>query len=139
MVGRLVEQLARGSIFVIHAINGIVTCIVENRADVTPDEGARCAEEMHDCLVNVVLKRGSLYSGVVFDVRRGPAVFGPKTRVRLEKIFSAAERVGKPLAVRVGESAIQRLQFANLCQQCAPRWSKVLGQGEEPDWAPFRR
>lgn len=130
--------LGRGPIFEIVAAGGIVRCSVVNRPDIAAEEGARCAAEMHEILEREVLSAESRYVGLVFDVRRGPDVFGPKTRAALEKLFRKAERVGKPIAVRIGGAAIQRLQFTSLCAECAPTVSKLVGTDEEEDWAHRR-
>ena len=110
--------LAKGAIFEIRAADGIVTCAVVNRSDITPAEGARCAQEMDDVLSREVLCDGAAYQGLVFDVRRGPAAFGPKTRVSLEKLFGNAERAQRRTAVLVGTSSTQYLQFSNLLREC---------------------
>jgi hypothetical protein len=127
--------LGRGPIFEIVATDGIVRCSVVNQPDIAPEEGARCAVEMQEILEREVLSAESRYVGLVFDVRRGPDVFGPKTRAALEQLFRKTERVGKPIAVRIGDTAIQRLQFTSLCAECAPTLGKVVGTAEEERWA----
>jgi hypothetical protein len=118
--------LAVGSNFEMVANGPVVRCVVINRPDIDGEEGARCAQRMQDVLVNQVLVPTSAYRGVIFDVRRGPEVFGPKTRAALEVLFRAAEASRKRLGVRLGEAAIQKLQFGSLCRECAPAQSKIL-------------
>jgi hypothetical protein len=130
-----VETLARGANFEITASGGVVRCSVINSPDVDREEGARCAQQMREVLLNRVLTAGSGYVGLVFDVRRGPEVFGPVTRGMLEGIFKAAESAKRQLAVRVGTAAMQRLQFGSLCRECAPATGKVVDDdADEQRW-----
>jgi hypothetical protein len=130
--------LASGAIYAITEEDQIVSCAVVNRLDITPNEGAACAQQMHSFLSQSVLSDGSAYLGLIFDVREGPAVFGPQTRAALERIFRQAEQTKHALAVQVGKAAIQRLQFASLCAECAPRWSKVFDREGAADWVRTR-
>jgi hypothetical protein len=118
--------LARGAIFEISAQDDWVACEVVNRGDVSAEEGARCASQMNEVLVTQVLNPRSPYRGLLFDVRRGPAAFGPKTRAALEKLFVAAESSRRKLAVLVGESATQRMQFGNLSRERASDVARVF-------------
>ena len=85
------EVLARGANFEITAKGGTVRLTVINRPEVDRDEGARCAQLMHDTLTSRVLLVRSPYRALVVDVRQGPEVFGPKTRASHEELFRAAE------------------------------------------------
>jgi hypothetical protein len=129
------EVLARGANFEITAERGVVRLAVMNRPDVDRDEGARCAQLMHDTLTSRVLLTRSPYRALVIDVRQGPEVFGPKTRATLEELFRAAESARKRTAVRPGTSAIRRLQFASLCRECAPLHAKIVDDdSDESAW-----
>jgi len=130
------ELLLRGEIFEISREETLATCAVINRADITPETGARCAIEMRTFLIERVLKRGGPFTGLVFDVRRGPPAFGPKTRAELELIFGAAQQSGRRAAVLVGESPTQRMQFTSLARECAPDHCRVFDrQAEAEAWA----
>jgi hypothetical protein len=118
--------LARGPIFEISAQDEWAACEVTNRSDVSAEEGARCANLMNEVLTSRVLNVRSAYRGLLFDVRKGPAAFGPKTRAALGQVFAAAAGSGRRLAVLVGESPTQRLQFANLCQEHAKDHARVF-------------
>lgn len=124
MPGR--QVLASGAIFEIRADDDTVTCAVVNRSDVSAEEGARCASEMNEVLTTRVLGPRSPYRGFVFDVRKGPPAFGPKTRVALEMLFAAATTYGRRIAVLVGESPTQRMQFGNLCLEHAKQNAQVF-------------
>ena len=128
-------ELARGAIFEITAHEGLVTCQVINRSDVTAAEGARCASLMNEVLTQRVLTPLSPYRGLIFDVRQGPSAFGPKTRAALEQVFAAADASRKLIAVLVSSSPTQRLQFGNLCRERAPERSNVFDdQADAQRW-----
>jgi hypothetical protein len=124
MQGRHV--LASGPIFEIRAEEDWATCEVINRTDVSAEEGARCASQMNEVLTTRVLGPRSLYRGLLFDVRKGPPAFGPKTRAALELVFAAAATHGRRIAVLVGESPTQRMQFGNLCLEHAKQHAQVF-------------
>ena len=126
--------LRSGENFEISETDGVVHVSVVNRPDITLEAGAECARQMDEFLNSEVFTRDSMYLGVVFDVRSGPAVFGPKTRAALEQLFRAAEVAKKPIAARVGAAAIQRLQFNSVSRECAPNWSRVFDQDGDDDW-----
>jgi hypothetical protein len=128
------EILGSGAVFEIVADHGIVRCAIVNRDDVDPEEGARCAAEINRIL-SEVLGAKSAYKGVIFDVRQGPAVFGPKTRASLEQLFQHGERAGRRSAVRLGSAAIQKLQFTSLCRENAPSMARVFENDDDDGWA----
>jgi hypothetical protein len=130
--------LAEGAIFKIVGEGDFATCTVVNRTDVSPEEGARCAQEMRAVLMGQVIPSRSEYVGFVFDVTMGPTVFGPRTRVALEEMFRAAEAEKTRVAVRVGPNAIQQLQFRSLCRECAPTQGRVFEDGPADEWARGR-
>jgi hypothetical protein len=137
--GATEEPLARGANFEMFASRSVVRCIVKNPPGVDREEGARCAQQMRQTLLGKVLVPAAPYLGLVFDVRLGPEVFGPVTRGLLEGIFSAAEATRRPLAVRVGAGAVQRLQFTSLCRECAPTAARVVNSDdEETAWVTSR-
>jgi hypothetical protein len=114
-------KLSEGDNHLISARQGIATCQVWVRPDLSPEAGARSARQMSDYLAQNVLHANSPYRGVIFDLRKAPPVFGPKTREALGGFFGAAARAAIPVAVLVGESAIQVLQFRNLCRDAGGR------------------
>jgi hypothetical protein len=61
-------------------------------------------------------------------------VFGPKTREALSGFFGAAARAGIPVAVLVGESAIQVLQFRNLCRDSGGRADVFDNEADAVRW-----
>jgi hypothetical protein len=109
-------RLSQGDNHQISARDGIAICEVWSRPDLSPEDGARNARQMSDYLTSNVLRVGSQYRGIIFDLRKGPPVFGPKTRETLALFFSTAAKANIGVAVLVGDSAIQLLQFRNLCR-----------------------
>jgi len=129
-------SVAQGEIFEITEVDGMLTCTVVNRPEVTPEQGARCAVDMHDAIDRELLRSPSKAQSLVFDVRRGPPAFGPKTRASLEKMFIKAEAQNRRLAILVGSSPTQMLQFGSLHRECAPTWSRVFSEAEAAtQWA----
>jgi hypothetical protein len=110
-------RLAQGDNHLISARDGLAICQVWSRPDLSPEDGAKNAKQMSDYLAGNVLRAGSSYRGIIFDLRRGPPVFGPKTRETLSGFFSAAAANKMGVAVLVGDSPIQLLQFKNLCRE----------------------
>ena len=109
-------RLAHGDNHLISARDGLAICEVWSRPDLSAEDGARNAKQMVEVLTQSVLHDRSPYRGIIFDVRRGPAVFGPKTRETLSGLFGLAGTCGVPLGVLVSDSPIQLLQFRNLCR-----------------------
>jgi hypothetical protein len=114
-------RLASGDNHDISTRDGLAICQVWSRPDLSAEDGAKNAGQMVECLSTQVLHPRSPYRGIVFDVRRGPPVFGPKTRETLSGLFGLAGRSGVPVAVIVGDSPIQLLQFKNLCRESSGR------------------
>ena len=52
-------KLASGAVFEIVEEDDIVSCLVVNREDVGPEEGAACVRQMHEFLTNTVLANRS--------------------------------------------------------------------------------
>jgi hypothetical protein len=124
--GLVSRPLASGAIFEIVEVDRIAECAVRNRDDVSPEEGARCAQEMQDFLISRVLVSGSSFAGLLFDVRLGPPVFGPKTRESLCEMLARAEAAKVPVGVVVGDAAIQGLQFRSVCSESGPSVGRVF-------------
>lgn len=99
------------------SVDGVVaTCRLWSRNDIDAARGAACAKEMLDLMVQHVLSPAAPCKGIIFDVRKGPPAFGPKTQASLEKMLGLAANVGRRFAVVVGP-AMQRLQFTRLTRE----------------------
>ena len=66
-------------------------------------------------MMNVVLRPATPYRGIIFDVRRGPSVFGPKTRETLSNLVEESSKRNVRIAFLSADSASQALQFRGLC------------------------
>ncbi len=127
-------KLSQGDNHLISARDGLAICQVWLRPDLSADDGARNARQMSDFLTTNVLRPGTLYRGIIFDLRRGPPVFGPKTREALAGFFAAAARSGMGVAVLVGSAPIQVLQFRNLCRDSAGRADVFDNESDAVRW-----
>jgi len=127
-------KLYEGDNHLISVRHGIATCQVWVRADLSPEDGARSARQMSDYLTKNVLHPDSPYRGVIFDLRKAPPVFGPKTREALAGFFASAANASIPVAVLVGESAIQVLQFRNLCRDSGGRADVFDNEADAVRW-----
>jgi hypothetical protein len=127
-------RLAQGDNHVISAREGLAVLQVWSRPDLSPEDGARNAAQMTEYLCTHVLRAGGLYRGLIFDVRRGPPVFGPKTREALSGLFALAAQNRVGIAVLCGDSAIQVLQFRNLCRDAGGRAEVFANEAEAVRW-----
>jgi hypothetical protein len=127
-------KLSEGDNHVISARHGLAICQVWTRPDLTAEDGAKNAQQMSEYLERHVLQPGAPYRGVIFDMRRGPPVFGPKTRESLAAFFAAAAHLSMGVAVLVGDSAIQVLQFRNLCRDSGGRADVFDNEADAVRW-----
>lgn len=108
-------RLVEGDNHLISERDGLVICQVWTRPDLSPEAGAKSAEQMTAYMMNVVLRPGTPYRGIIFDVRRGPTLFGPKTRETLTRLLSESATRSVRVAFLSADSASQALQFRSLC------------------------
>jgi hypothetical protein len=127
-------RLSQGDNHLISARDGLAICQVWSRPDLSAEDGAKNAKQMSEFLASQVLRPASPYRGIIFDLRRGPPVFGPKTRETLAGFFAAAARNKIPVAVLVGESPIQVLQFRNLCRDSGGRADVFTSEPDAVRW-----
>jgi len=127
-------RLVSGDNHLISVRDGIVVCQVWVRSDLSAEEGARNAQQMVDYLTQNALRPGTTYRGLIFDVRRGPAAFGPKTRDSLLTLLSAAARIDMPVAVLAGAAPIQVVQFKSLCGATSARAEVFEAEAEAVRW-----
>ncbi len=117
--------MTEGENHLISERDGLVVCQIWSRPDLTSEQGANNAQQMVSFLLDVVLRASSPYRGMIFDVRRGPPVFGPKTRDVLSGLLGRSVQRRTPVAILTGESATQVLQFRSLCS-IAPTLTRVF-------------
>ena len=118
-------RLKEGDNHLISERDGLAICQVWVRPDLSTEQGAKNAQEMVAFIQDIVLRPATKFRGLIFDVRRGPPVFGPKTRETLAKLLvrSIAHKVR--VAILCGEHATQVLQFRSLCA-VAPTMTQVF-------------
>jgi hypothetical protein len=117
--------LKEGDNHLISERDGIAICQVWTRPDLSSEQGAKNAQEMVAFLQDTVLRSGTKFRGLIFDVRRGPPVFGPKTREALAGLVARSIAFKVRFAILCGESATQVLQFRSLCA-ADPTMAKVF-------------
>lgn len=122
-------RLVEGDNHLISQRDGLAICQVWTRPDLSAEEGAKNASQMVAYLTNVVLRVGTSYRGMIFDVRRGPTVFGPTTRTVLAGLLATSVTRKVRVAFLTGEAATQVLQFRSLCA-LAPNMTQVFA--DEP-------
>jgi hypothetical protein len=118
-------RLVEGDNHLISQRDGLAICQVWIRPDLSSEDGAKSAAQMVAYLTNVVLRVGTSYRGLIFDVRRGPTVFGPQTRTVLSELLATSVTRKVRVAILTSESATQTLQFRSLCQ-VAPTMTQVF-------------
>lgn len=121
----MAKILSQGPIFEIREDGDFAVCELKSTQSITKEEGARCAEMMRRTILEQVIVPKSPYRGLLFDVRLGPAAFGPKTRDELAQIFTQANDLKFKVGVLVSKSPTQHLQFCNLAAECAAKSSLV--------------
>jgi hypothetical protein len=122
-------RLVEGDNHLISQRDGLAICQVWTRSDLSSEEGARNAGQMVTYLTDVVLRVGTSFRGIIFDVRRGPTVFGPQTRTVLAGLLANSVTRKVRVAILTGESATQTLQFRSLCS-VTPTMTQVFA--DEP-------
>jgi hypothetical protein len=122
-------RLSQGDNFVISERDRLAVCQIWVRSDLTTEQGAKNADDMVSYLANTVLCVGTSYRGVILDVRRGPPVWGPKTRAALTSLVSRSVERAVPLAILTGEAATQALLFRSLVKE-TPNMTRVFS--DEP-------
>lgn len=113
---------AEGGNYRIELDAGVATCTVWRRPDVDGETGAAWAREKIDHFA--ALARGPA-RGLVFDLRMAPPVTGPKTQEALGQMLEHFERAGRPVAVLVGDHAVQKLQLQRVVASVCPKTGAV--------------
>lgn len=90
---------------------GIVRGAIWKRPDLDTAQGAANARQIERTLLEWLRHRPR---GLYLDVSQGPEVAGPKTEEALGSWFAAYAQAHVPVAVRVGASAVQRMQYQRL-------------------------
>lgn len=126
-------RLVTGDNHLISVRDGVVICQVWLRPDLSAEQGAQNAKQMVDYLLGT-LRVGTPHRGLIFDVRRGPPSFGPKTRETLLDLLSAADRAGIPVAFLAGATETQTAQFRSLCAASAATTTVLDSEAAAVHW-----
>ena len=95
-------------------VGGLVRGAIWKRPDLDNAQGAVNARQIEATLVEWLRHRPH---GLFLDVSEGPEVAGPKTEETIGSWFEAYARAKVPIAVQVGSSAVQKMQYQRLLQE----------------------
>lgn len=90
---------------------GIVRGAIWKRPDLDNAQGAQNARQIELALLGWLRHRPR---GLFLDVSQGPEVAGPKTEETLGSWFEAYAQAHVRVAVQVGSSAVQKMQYQRL-------------------------
>lgn len=119
----MVTVYAEGGNYRIELDEGIARCVVWRRPDVDGATGAAWAMEKIGHFR--ALARGPARA-LLFDLRQAPPVTGPKTQEALGQMLESFERMRRPVAVLVGDHAVQKLQLQRVVSQSCPSVGAVF-------------
>jgi len=94
--------------------DGIVRGAIWKRPDLDNAQGAANAQQIEQALLGWLSRRPQ---GLFLDVSEGPEVAGPKTEATIAAWFEAYANAKIPVAVQVGPSAMQRMQYQRLLHE----------------------
>lgn len=94
--------------------DGIVRGSIWKRPDLDNAQGAANARQIERALLGWLPHRPR---GLFLDVSEGPEVAGPKTEATIAAWFEAYAHAKVPVAVQVGPSAMQRMQYQRLLHE----------------------
>lgn len=108
--------------------DGVVRGRIWKRPDLDLAHGAENAVQIERALLSWLQQRPR---GLYLDVSEGPEVAGPKTEATLGEWFRAYASAKVPIAICVGPSAMQRMQFRRLVQEHAGARGLVSESAQE--------
>ena len=114
---------ASGGNYRIALEDGVVHWTVWARPDVDSQQGARFAEEQISHSVNLAIGASR---GLFFDLSGAPNVMGPRTTAAIEATLAPWERIKKPVAILIGDNAMQRLQWERIVREQASHVGRVF-------------
>lgn len=114
MSGALPEFVVKGDNHELTLQRGLVQARIWKRPDLDLAQGAENAMQIERTLLGWLPRRPT---GLLLDLSGGPEVAGPKTEATIGSWFRAYSQAKVAIAVRVGASAVQRMQYQRLMQQ----------------------
>jgi hypothetical protein len=108
--------------------DGVVRGRIWKRPDLDMEQGAENARQLEATLLGWLQHRPK---GLYLDVSEGPEVAGPKTEATIGTWFRAYAQARVGIAVRVGPSAVQKMQYQRLTQAHAGALGHVSADADE--------
>lgn len=118
-----VQRFAEGGNFTIDLKGGLAHCRVFRNLDLNSAECGELARVKVGLFAQ--LAAGATH-GMLLNVVDAPAVTGPMTQDAVGKMLKPWEEARKPIAVLLGTTPIQKLQFVRLLADAAPTSGKLF-------------
>lgn len=125
MAGTPAELVASGDNFSLHVDGGVVVLRVWSRRDMTFARGAELAQTKLEHLRQLVLRPD--VDALLFDLVDAAAVVGPVTESAVRAMIRVFAERDFAVAVVVGESPMQTLQFTRMLRDVGGRQNVVRG------------
>ncbi|HEU4537687.1 MAG TPA: hypothetical protein VFS00_26385 [Polyangiaceae bacterium] len=127
---------AEGPNFAITVEDGVATCRIWARPDLSWAEGAGTADTIAKALQALAAGPRDRARGLVLDERQAPPVVGPRTEAAIGELLSAWERRGRRVAYALGNNPVKSLQMRRLMAQWTPKHGRAFATIEEAHaWA----
>jgi len=134
------EVYAEGGNYSMTLGDGVATCRVWRRPDVTRDVGAAYAREMVVMFQRVAREPALRVRGAVMDLREATLSWGPNTQTALGEMFGALEASSRRIAVVAADNALQMMSISGLLKMHAPKFGRVFGSPDDAfRWAGLNR
>ena len=125
MAGASAEFVASGDNFSLHVDAGVVVLRVWSRRDMTFARGAELAQTKLEHLRRLVTRPD--VDALLFDLVDAAAVVGPVTETAVRAMIQVFAERDFAVAVVVGESPMQELQFTRMLRDVGGRKGAVRG------------
>jgi hypothetical protein len=119
MTGRPSELVATGDNFSLHVDDGVVLLRVWSQRDMSFARGAELAQTKLEHLRRLVVRAD--VRALVFDLVAAAPVVGPVTEAAVRSMIHVFAERRLPVAVVVGESPMQALQFTRLLREAGTK------------------
>ena len=119
------DPVAQGDNYMLHVVAGVAVLRVWSRKDISYARGAALAQEKVQVLERLALRED--VRALFFDLVDAAPVVGPITEAAVRAMFRSFVERGHPIAVLVGNSATQELQFTRLLRDVGTRARPARG------------
>jgi NAD(P)-dependent dehydrogenase (short-subunit alcohol dehydrogenase family) len=119
------ELAATGDNYTLHVVSGVVVLRVWSRRDISYARGAALAQEKVQVLGQLAGRED--VRALYFDLVDAAPVVGPITEAAVRAMFRTFVDRGHAIAVLVGNSATQELQFTRLLRDVGTRARPARG------------